>query len=392
VQEVFDRLKASCEAHIAEATALQALASGRTSDSLLTPRRKMIEAFAREFCGFCGGSSPSRIFQPATPQQPPAGEREPPQAPGSCDTYVTLCFSCERLLRPLRCCSMKLHRAAPRHGCCCPHPASSGSTSWLRCTIQCCSRLAKACICQEKGPQLRRVRAARFQTSLVCRSRTAACRQTRWRATAVHDAVRAAGFCRPGARRPGKALRDRFKTPMPSLVHYMQLAACPSLPACLMHAAGQQEQRGEHTTINGTLGSSLAGCAWNGVMPKVHALSNRIAFRWWSTAHSCEGPGSAGLGHRCHCFLIQVPRNYDGNSHGLGTQLPTFWLQLGPQVRRDALLKICYFKQGLFYIYFNLSLFVAAQRYSTDAACPAGNAEAQPSLQRAATWPTGREL
>lgn len=78
VQEVFDRLKASCEAHFAEAAALQALASGRTSDPLLTPRRKMIEAFAREFGGFSGGSSPSRTFQPATPQQPPAGEREPP--------------------------------------------------------------------------------------------------------------------------------------------------------------------------------------------------------------------------------------------------------------------------------------------------------------------------
>ncbi len=71
VQEVFDRLQASCEAHIAEAAALQALASGRTSGSLSPPRRRLIEAVAREFGDFPGGSSPARIFHPAMPQQSP---------------------------------------------------------------------------------------------------------------------------------------------------------------------------------------------------------------------------------------------------------------------------------------------------------------------------------
>lgn len=84
VQEVFDRLQASCEAHIAEAAALQALALGRTSGSL-SPRRKLIEAVAREFGDFPGGSSPSRIFQPATPQRSP-GEWELPPAPCSSES------------------------------------------------------------------------------------------------------------------------------------------------------------------------------------------------------------------------------------------------------------------------------------------------------------------
>jgi len=70
-QEVFDRLKASCAADIAAAAALRALPEGLGGSALGMPRRKMIEAIAREFGGFSGGSSPSRIFHPAMPQQPP---------------------------------------------------------------------------------------------------------------------------------------------------------------------------------------------------------------------------------------------------------------------------------------------------------------------------------
>jgi len=70
-QEAFDRLKASCAAHIVAAAALRALPAGLGGSALGMSRRKMIEAVAREFGGVPSGSSPSSIFRPALPQQPP---------------------------------------------------------------------------------------------------------------------------------------------------------------------------------------------------------------------------------------------------------------------------------------------------------------------------------
>ncbi len=70
-QEAFDRLKASCAAHIAAAAALRALPAGLGGSALGMSRRKVIEAVAREFGGVPSGSSPSSIFPPALPQQPP---------------------------------------------------------------------------------------------------------------------------------------------------------------------------------------------------------------------------------------------------------------------------------------------------------------------------------